>query len=150
MQLPLHDPCISHLMDYPRKLLSTEKAKSCPRPAKKQNRVHNLPKSKIVATTLRKPKPRYVSANRKMESLLPSSVMTPDCRNPLKQGFFSLPLCISCHQNYGLDVARGNKIDTYFLYQFAQSGQRTYRAFFVDLPVRPNMSRNVNLIHCVL
>ena len=27
-----------------------QKAKSCPRPVKKQNRVHNLPKSKSIAT----------------------------------------------------------------------------------------------------
>ncbi|HAV27950.1 MAG TPA: hypothetical protein DCX23_06495 [Lachnospiraceae bacterium] len=33
-------------------------AKSYPRPTKKQNRSHNLPKSNIVATTLRKSKPR--------------------------------------------------------------------------------------------
>ena len=37
------------------------------------------------------------------------SVMTQERRNPFISGFFSLPLCILCHQNYRLDVARGNE-----------------------------------------
>ena len=36
-------------------MTNLRKAKSCPRPTKKQNRVHNLPKSKSGTTALRKP-----------------------------------------------------------------------------------------------
>ena len=86
MQLPLsgsrHDPCVSHLTDYPRKLLLAEKAKSCPRPAKKQNRVHNLSKSKSGTTTLGQSRHTISSREQKKGSQLTRSVMTPDRRNP--------------------------------------------------------------------
>ena len=77
--------------------------KSCPQPAKKQYRVHNLPKSKSGTTTLRKPEPRYVSTNRKRDLRFPERD-DPGSRKSLKSRLFSLLLCISCQQNYGLDV----------------------------------------------
>ena len=88
--------------------------KSYPRLAKKQYHVHNLPKSKSCTTTLGQS--MHTISSREHKKGIPSarSEMTPDHRNPLKQGFFSLPLCNSCHQYYGLDVARLLQIDVRF------------------------------------
>ena len=75
-----------------------QKAKSCPQPTEKQYSSHNPQKTKASISY----------REQKKGSPLPRSLMAPDRGNPYKQGFFSLPLCISCYQNYGLDVARGN------------------------------------------
>jgi len=75
---------------------ATDKAKSCPRPSQKQYRVHNLPKSKSIATTLRKSKSRKVSSNRKRDLCWPGSSWPRIAEIPWISGFFSLPLCIPC------------------------------------------------------
>ena len=87
--------------------------KACPQPAKKQYRVHNLPKSKSGTTTLRKPEPRYVSTNRKRELRFPERD-DPGSRKSLKSRLFSLLLCISCQQNYGLDVHHTSLMSHFF------------------------------------
>ena len=52
-----------------------------------------------------------IGSDEKKKGFSPArSVMAPDSRNPLISGFFSPALCISCQQNYGLDVARVNRI----------------------------------------
>ena len=82
-----------------------QKAKSCPQPAKKQNSSHN-PMQIVASICFHK---------QKKGSPLSRSVMDPDRGVPLKQGFSSLMLCISCQQNYRLDVARGNETTNSYL-----------------------------------
>ena len=60
----------------------TLKSKIVSRPTKKQNRVHNLPKSKIVATTPEHSGTPISSREQKKGSPLSRNVMTPNRRNP--------------------------------------------------------------------
>ena len=85
-----------------------KKVKSCPRPTKKQNHVHNPPKSNSSTTTLAHTATTTCSRRHKKGIPAPLSVMTQEHRNPLNQGFSSPLLCISCQQNYSLDVFRLN------------------------------------------
>ena len=66
---------------------------------KKQYSSHNPQKTK-ASICFRKHKKGISAAQ---------SVMTPNRGNPFISGFFSPVLCISRHQNYGLDVARTGK-----------------------------------------
>ncbi len=78
--------------------------KSCPQPTKKQNRVHNLPKSKIVATPLAHCGTLISSREQKKGIPAARSVMTPERGNPFISGFFSPLSCVSRQQNYRLDL----------------------------------------------
>ena len=60
------------------------------------------------------------------------SVMTQERRNPFISGFFSLPLCILCHQNYRLDVARGNETTNSYP-SLVQGNMSTDRCLFAKM-----------------
>ena len=69
--------------------------------------------------------------------------MTSELGNPFISGFFSHALCISCQQNYGLDVARGNETTKSYLRRFAGTcplmaacSQKCVQEHINDLPVR--------------
>ena len=113
-----------------------QKAKSCPQPTGKQKWYHNPQKTK-ASICFRK---------QKRDLRYPEPLMTQNRRNPFISGISSLPLCISCQQYYGLDVARGNRIDTRFLCLFANWPPGTYRQIITVLPVCGNISTSWNLV----
>ena len=56
----------------------------------------------------------------------------PGDGTPCISGFFSLPLCILCHQNYRLDVARGNETTNSYP-SLVQGNMSTDRCLFAKM-----------------
>ena len=110
--------------------------KSCPQPAEKQKWYHNPQKTKAS----------ICFHKHKKGPLQPRSVMAPERGNPFISGFFSPLSCVSRQQNYRLDVARGNKIDTHFHCRFANRAPGTYPLIFADFSVSGNISTSWNLL----
>ena len=73
-----------------------------------QNHVHDLSKSKIVSTTYQKAKVVPQPLENQNLDMFPQTQKGISAAlehgNPFISGFSSLVLCVSCQQNYGLDV----------------------------------------------
>ena len=86
VKVPLHFPWRqNHVLDLSKsKIVSAtcRKAKACPQPAEKQKRYHNP----------QKPNASMSSLKHKNGFLHPRGVMTPERRNPIKQGLQNLSI----------------------------------------------------------